>query len=95
MTVRRTAMRAASAALVVSGTVLGLLWRFGEWDIVQIGHTDLRVILWPSSAMLTVGWCSTARGILITIFSVAVNCFLYVGISLVLRACIFAVRPSA
>jgi len=88
MTVGRTVMLGAIAALVVSGTVLGLLWRFGVWEYMLFGHTDLRVIFWPSSVMLTVAWCTTARGILITVFSVAINCFLYVGVALMLRACI-------
>jgi hypothetical protein len=64
MTVKQTAMIAGGAALIVSGTVLGLLWRFGVWQYMLLGHTDLRVIMWPSSVMLTVGWCSTLPGIL-------------------------------
>jgi hypothetical protein len=88
MTVRRTVVVAATAALVVSGTVLGLLWRFGVWEYMLLGHTDVRVIFWPSSVILTVGWGTTTRGILITLFSVFVNCVLYVGIALLLRSCI-------
>ena len=71
--------------MIVPGTVLGLLWRFGVWRYMQLGHTDLRVVLWPSSVMLTVGWCSTLPGILITMSSVAINCLLYIGIALLLR----------
>jgi hypothetical protein len=79
MTVKQTAAIASGAALIVSGTVLGLLWRFGVWCYMQVGQTDLRVILWPSSQMLTAGWCSTLTGILITTYSVAINCWLYIG----------------
>lgn len=85
MTVKQTATIASGAALIVSGTILGLLWRFGVWRYMQLGHTDLRVILWPSSVMLTVGWCSTLPGILTTMSSVAINCLLYIGIALLLR----------
>ena len=86
MTVKQTIATAGGAALIVSGIVLGLLWRYGVWRYMVIGHTDLRVILWPSSVMLTVGWCSTLPGILTTISSVAINCLLYTGIALLLRA---------
>jgi hypothetical protein len=86
MTVKQTAAIASGAALIVSGTVLGLLWRFGVWRYMQVGGTDLRVILWPSSQMLIVGWCSTLTGILITTYSVAINCWLYIGIGLLLRS---------
>jgi hypothetical protein len=95
MTVRRTVMLAATAALVVSGAVLGLLWRLGIWEYMLFGRTDLRVIFWPSSSMLPLEWCTTAHGILITLFSVVINCFLYIGIALMLRACISTVRRSA
>jgi hypothetical protein len=88
MTIRQTAVAGGIAALLVSGTVLTFLWRFGVWRIMQIGHTDLRVVLWPSSVMLTGGWCSTVPGIMTTISSVAINCFLYVGIALLLRSCL-------
>ena len=95
MTLRRTVMLAAVAALVVSGTVLGLLAWLGIWEYMLFGRIDLRVILWPSSIMLPMEWCTTARGILITLFSVALNCFLYIGVALMLRTCISAVRRSA
>jgi len=85
MTVKQTVAIAGGAALIVSGVVSGLLWRFGVWQYMLLGHTDLRVILWPSSVMLTAGWCSTLPGILITISSVAINCLLYIGIALLLR----------
>jgi hypothetical protein len=95
MTLRRTVMLAATAALIVSGTVLGLLGWLGIWQYMLFGSTDLRVILWPSSVMLPMEWCTTARGILITVLSAIVNCFLYIGIALMLRTFISAVRRSA
>ncbi len=95
MTLRRTVMLAAVAALVVSGTVLGLLAWLGIWEYMLFGRTDLRVILWPSSVMLPMEWCTTARGILITLLSIILNCFMYIGIALMLRSCISAIRRSA
>jgi len=88
-------MLAATAALVVSGTALGLLWRLGIWKYMLFGRTNLRLILWPSSGILTVGWCTTPNGILITVFSVVVNCFFYIGVALTLRMFIVALRRSA
>jgi len=55
--------------------------------ILALGKTDVRVILWPSSIVITVGWCTTAAGIMTTISSIAINCLLYVGIALLLRRC--------
>jgi hypothetical protein len=86
MTIKQTAATGGAVALLVSGAVLTLLYYGLAWDIMQIGHTDLRVILWPSSVMLTIGWCSTAPGIMTTISSVAINCLLYMGIALLLRS---------
>jgi hypothetical protein len=76
---------AGTAALMVAATVLALLWRFGIWRIVAVSNTDLRAVLWPSSVMITVGWCSTAAGIMTTISSIGMNCLLYIGIALLLR----------
>jgi hypothetical protein len=94
MSARLTATIAGAAALAVSGTVLGLLWRYGIWEYLLFGGTDLRLILWPSSAMLPIDWCTSARGMLITLFSVLANCFMYVGFALTLRMCISALRRS-
>ena len=94
MTVRQTAAVGGAVALIVSGTVLFLLRRFGVWRLMRVGSTDLRIVLWPSSVMLTSGWCSTIPGIMTTISSVAINCLLYIVIALLLRACVrLIVKP--
>jgi hypothetical protein len=94
MTVRQTAAIGGTVGLIVSGAVLALLWRFGVWRLMRIGGTDLRVVLWPSSVMLTGGWCSTLPGIMTTISSIAINCLLYAAIALGLRACFrLVVKP--
>jgi hypothetical protein len=85
MSTRQTATAAGIVGLLVSATMLVFLW-FGVWGIMQIGHTDLAVVLWPSSIMLTVGWRCTVPGIMTTISSVAINCLLYVAIALLLRS---------
>jgi hypothetical protein len=95
VTIGRTVTVAGIAALVVSGTVLGLLVRFGIWKYMLFGRIDLRLIVWPSSVMLPLDWCTTAHGIFMTLFSVVVNCFLYVGIALMLRICACGVRRWA
>jgi hypothetical protein len=95
MTVRQTGAIGRAVGLIVSGAVLALLWRFGVWRLMRIGSTDLRVVLWPSSVMLTVGWCSTVPGIMTTISSIAINCLLYAAIALGLRACFhLVVKPD-
>jgi hypothetical protein len=66
----------------------------GIWEIVLPGKADLRLILWPSSIMITVGWCSTAAGIMTTISSIAINCLLYIGIALSLRRCFQWLRSA-
>jgi hypothetical protein len=48
---------------------------------------------WPSSVMLTLDWCCTVLGILITASSVAINCLIYIAIGLLLRAGIRAIKP--
>jgi hypothetical protein len=58
------------------------------WHYMLFRRIDLRVILWPSSVILTVGWFSTTPGILTTMLSVAINCLFYVAVALSLRACI-------
>jgi hypothetical protein len=88
MSTKQTAIIASAVALTVCGIVLGLLWRYGIWEIMVLGKTDVRVILWPSSIMITLGWCSTPAGIMTTISSIAINCLLYVGIALLLRRCL-------
>lgn len=92
MSTKQTAVIAGVAALIVPGVVLTLLWRYGIWEIMVPGNTDLRVILWPSSVMITVGWCSTAAGIMTTVSSIAINCLLYIGMALLLRRCLRWIR---
>jgi hypothetical protein len=87
MGTKQTAIIGSAIALSVCGTVLGLLWRYGIWEIMVLGKTDLRVIVWPSSMMITVGWCSTVTGIMTTVASIAINCILYAGVALLLRRC--------
>jgi flagellar motor component MotA len=87
MGTKRTAIIGSAIALIVCGTVLGLLCRYGIWEIMVLGKTDLRVILWPSSIMITVGWCCTVAGIMTTVSSIAINCILYAGVALLLRRC--------
>jgi hypothetical protein len=87
MSTRQTAIIASAVALIVCGTFLDLLWSYGIWEIMLFGKTDVRVILWPSSIMMTVGWRSTTAGITMTISSIAINCILYIGITLLLRRC--------
>ena len=92
MTVRQTVVAGGGVGLVISGIVLVLLWRYGIWEIM-LGHTNLRVVLWPSSVMVPVTWSSTLPGKLTTPFSVAINCLIYAIIALLLRKCVRAFRP--
>ena len=87
MSTKQIAIIASAVAFTVCGTVLGLLWEYGIWEIMVLGKTDVRVILWPSSIMISVGWYSTPAGIMMTISSIGINCILYVGIALLLRQC--------
>jgi hypothetical protein len=88
MTVRQTAVAGLVAGLTVSAALLFLLCRFGVWRLMRVGRTDLRVLLWPSSVMLTGGWHSTIPGIMTTFSSVAINCLIYMAAALLLRSCI-------
>jgi hypothetical protein len=88
MTVRQTAVVGGTVGLIVSETVLVLLWRFGVWRLMRVASTDLRVVVWPSSVILTAGWSSTLPGIITTISSIAINCLLYAAVALLLRACV-------
>ncbi len=85
MTLRRTSVVGGMLGLVSPLVVLALLWRYGVFEIM-VANIDLRTVLWPSSFMLTAGWCCTVPGILITVFSVAINCFLYILVALLLHA---------
>jgi hypothetical protein len=92
MTVRQAVVAGGSVGLAVPALVLALLWRYGVWEIM-LGSVDLRRALWPSSVIMMVGWCCTVPGVLMTVLSVAINCFLYVAIALLLRAGIRLVLP--
>jgi hypothetical protein len=93
MTMRQTVATGGGVGLAISGVVLALLWRYGIWQ-VMVGRTDLRAVLWPSSVMVPVTWSSTIPGILTTIFSVAINCLIYITVALLLRASIRALKPD-
>ncbi len=87
MTRRRTLLVGGISGLVAPAIVLFLLEVYGVWQITA-GKVDVRLIFWPFSVMLPVGWCCTVRGVLITIAAVAYNCLFYMGIALLLRAAI-------
>ena len=74
----------AAIGLLVSGSVLALMW-FGVSGVLRTGNTDLMYVFWPSSVALVVGWRTTPLGIAITIVSVVTNCLMYSGIALLLR----------
>jgi hypothetical protein len=80
MNTRWVLLMGAVAGLCVSIAVLALMW-FGVRGVLNVGHTDLMYVVWPSSLMLTVGWRSTLPGIAITVVSVALNCSLYTVIA--------------
>lgn len=71
--------------LVPPVIILALLGFYRVWYIMPIGGTDLRVIFWPFSIMLTVGWFSTVRGVLITTSAIAYNILTYAAVALILR----------
>ena len=77
--------------LCVSLAVLTLMW-FGVSGVLNLGHTDLMYVFWPSSLMLTVGWRSTPLGIAITVVSVALNCSLYMAVAYGLHRVLTASR---
>jgi len=85
VTKRQVATIGGIIGLTVSSLVLVLLW-VGVLGALRLRGVDLAHVLWPSSVMLTLGWCCTFPGILITISSIAINCLLYVVIALLLRA---------
>jgi hypothetical protein len=71
--------------VAVSIVILTLIG-FGVSGVLILGKTDLIYVLWPTSIMLTGGWGTTIRGILITISSIAFNAGMYAALSLLLRA---------
>lgn len=88
MTKRQTVLVGGVFGLVAPAIVLTLLHFYGVWHIMRVGHTDLRNIFWPFSVMLTTGWCCTVPGLLITVAAMVYNCLTYMGIALLLRACV-------
>ena len=81
---KQVALVGVVVGLIVSASVLALIW-FGVAGVLRSGHTDLMLLLWPSSVMLVTGWRTTVPGILITISSIAMNCVMYAGIAVLLR----------
>jgi hypothetical protein len=86
MTKRNVVLLGGCVGLVGPFVVIALMSFYGVWEIMKIGPTDLRVILWPFSVMLIGGWCSTIPGVLITIAAISYNCLLYVAIALAIRS---------
>lgn len=85
MTTRQAAILGGIVGLLVSTSVLILLF-YGVSGVLSIGNdTDLRYIVWPSWVMLTVGWRTTLRGIITTLISVAINCGMYGILAILLR----------
>lgn len=91
MTMRSTATLGSAVGLIAPTIVLMLLWRYGIWEIM-FRSIDLRAVLWPSSIMLSEGWCCTLPGLLTTVSSVAINYLLYAAVALLLRAGIRAIK---
>lgn len=92
MSRRAVVVTAAGIALVVSGTVLALLYA-GVAGVLRLGNgLDLRYVLWPASYMLVIGWHTTAVGVAITIASVTINCAMYVATALGLRSAVLSFR---
>ena len=83
---------AVIAALVVSGTVLALLY-FGVAGVLNVGNgVNLMRVLWPASCVLVLGWHTFPSGIAITIASVLLNCGMYVLVFLGLRSVVLSLR---
>jgi hypothetical protein len=89
MTSRQAALAGGGAGLIVSAAIL-LLMAYGVSGVMSSFGPDLRAILWPGSLALTVGWRSTASGVLITTVAVVSNVILYSIVAVVLRGSIHA-----
>jgi hypothetical protein len=80
LTKRQAAILGGMVGLLVSTSILFLLW-YDVGGILAIGDNtdpiDLMYIVWPSASMLTVGWRTTPHGIITTLISVAINCGMY------------------
>jgi hypothetical protein len=83
MITRQVLIVGGIVGLLVSSALLGLIW-FGVAGVLDVGHTDLMYVFWPSSVMLVVGWWSTILGIMITVWAVVINCLLYMALAYVL-----------
>lgn len=94
MTKRQVAAIGGTIGLTVSSIVLILLWA-GVLGALRLNGVNLVYVVWPSWVMLTLDWCCTVPGILITASSVAINCLIYIAIALLLRAGVRAIRRSA
>jgi hypothetical protein len=84
MTTRHVLFLGGGIGLTVCGAVLVLLW-YGVAGVLVSGKTNFMHLFWPSSVMLTVGWCRTLPGLMITISSVAINGLLYMAVAYSLR----------
>ncbi len=85
MTIRQAAILGGIVGLLVSTSVLILMW-YGVSGILAIGNnTDPRYIVWPSWLLLTVGWRTTPHGIIMTLISVTINCGMYAILAVLLR----------
>ncbi len=80
MTTRQVLIVGGIVGLLVSSAALTLIW-FGVEGVLNVGRTDLMYIFWPSSVMLVVGWRSTIPGMMITVWSVVINCLLYMALA--------------
>jgi len=80
MTTRKVLIVGGVVGLLVSSSVLALLW-FGVAGVLGIGKTNLMYVFWPSSVMLVTGWRSTIPGLMITASSVVINCLLYMALA--------------
>lgn len=96
MTVKQTAMLGSVIGLITSSAVMVLLW-FGVSGVLGFRGYDLMYLVWPSAVMLVGGWRSTLPGIIISAYSVAINCLMYAAVALLLRACIRSINrvPAA
>lgn len=93
MKAKNSAIVGATIALMVSVSVLSLMW-YGVSGVLRLRNLDLTGAFWPSSLMLTTGWCSSFRGITITVLSVAINCLLYAGIAVAIDTLVRAIARS-
>jgi hypothetical protein len=91
MTTRQVLIVGGIVGLIMSSAVVALIW-FGVAGVLNVGHTDLMYVLWPSSVMLVVGWRSTIPGVVITAMSVAINCLLYMTLAYALLRVVRLVR---